>query len=343
MSKNIYGIDFGTSTIKMYQKDKGIVLDEKNVVAIEKIRNKKRIIAIGNEAFEMYGKAPSNIKVSFPVRNGVIADLADMQELINYFYKKMNKGKKMFPSDFIVAIPWDITDVEKRAFIDLISMSDANAKDIKVVRKPLADAVGVGLDVNSAIGHMIVNIGADTTEISVISLGGIVLSNLINNGGNRFDESIKSYVRKNYNLLIGERTAENIKQQLAAAFPNGDQSISVFGRNLVSGLPVNMEVNSAMVFESIVEHLYTIIDAIKYTLERTPPEISSDIIETGIYVTGGSAPLLGLDKLISKETGLKVNVCSDSENTVINGLGRIIEDKELSNLAISSKKVKFID
>lgn len=341
MAKNIYGIDFGTSTIKIYQKNKELVLDEKNIIAVESNRNKKKVIAIGDEAHEMYGKAPDNIKVSFPVRNGVIADLADMEELLNCFLKKMNKGKRMFSSDFVIAIPCDITDVEKRAFIDLILMSNANVKEIKVVKKPIADAVGVGLDVNSANGYMVVNIGADTTEISVMSLGGIVISNLIPIGGNSFDESIKNYVRKNYNLLIGEKTAESIKKQLASAFPTEEQSISVFGRNLVSGLPVKMEVNSSMVFESIVEQLHSIIDSIKYILERTPPEIAADIIDEGIYVTGGSAPLHGIDELISEETGLDVNVAENSSNTIINGLGKIIEDKNYSNLAISSKNIVF--
>lgn len=342
MANNIYGIDFGTSTIKIYQQGKGIILDEKNIIAIEKLNNRKRVIAVGNEAYEMFGKAPANIHVSYPVTNGVIADLADMQELLNVFLKQIGSGaKKMFSSDFVVAIPCDITDVEKRAFIDLIQMSNANAKDIKVVRKPIADAVGVGLDVNSPNGYMIVNIGADTTEISVTSLGGIVISNLISVGGNKFDEAIKSYVRKNYNLLIGERTAEKIKKQLATAVPTEEESIPVFGRNLVSGLPVKMDISSTMVFESIVEYVYSIVDSIRYILERTPPEISSDIIDTGIYITGGSAPLHGLDKLISDETGLKVNISEDSANTVINGLGRIIEEKELTNLAVSSKNIKF--
>ncbi len=341
MARNIYGIDFGTNTIKIYQKQKGIVLDEKNILAVEKRQNNKKIIAIGDEAYEMDGKAPSNIFVSYPVRNGVIADLADMQELLNNFLKKINKSRKIGGSDFYVAIPCDITDVEKRAFIDLILMSDANVKDIRVIRKPIADAVGVGIDVNSADGNMVVNIGADTTEISVLSLGGIVISSLIPVGGNRFDDAIKSYVRKNYNLLIGDRTAEDIKKQLASAYPTQEQSIEVFGRNLVSGLPVKMEINSKMVFESIVEHLYSIVDSIKYNLERTPPEISADIIGSGIYITGGSAPLLGLDELISEETGLKVNISEDAANTVINGIGNIIEEKSLANLAITSKNIMF--
>lgn len=340
MAYKTYGIDFGTSTIKIFQKNNGIILDEKNVIAIE---NKKNVLASGNEAYEMYEKAPSNIKVSYPVRNGVIADLADMQQLLDHLLNKMNKGKKMLSSEFIVAIPCDITDVEKRAFIDLISMSNAKAKSIKVVDKPVADALGVDLDVTSAKGTMVVNIGADTTEISILSLSGIVASKLIPIGGNRFDESIKSYVRKNYNLVIGDKTSEDIKKQLAAAFPTQEQSISVFGRDLVSGLPVKMSINSSMVFNSIVEHLYSIVDSIRVILERTPPEISADIIDSGIYVTGGSAPLLGLDQLISEETGLQVNICDNPSDTVVNGLGRIIEDKKLADLAVSTRNIIFKD
>jgi rod shape-determining protein MreB and related proteins len=335
MPHKIYGIDFGTSTVKMYQKQKGIILDQKNIIAIA---NKNKVIAGGDDAYEMHEKAPANIRVTYPVRSGVIADFADMLELFNFLLKKINKGRKVISSEFIVATPCDITDVEKRAFYDLISMSNAKTKTIKVVDKPIADALGVDLDVTSARGLMIVNIGADTTEISIISLGGIVISRLIPIGGNRFDESIKSYVRKNYNLVIGDKTAEAIKKQLASAYPMEEESITVYGRNLVSGLPVKIPINSSMVFNSIVEQLYTIVDSIRMILERTPPEISADIIDSGIFITGGSAPLLGIDKLISDETGLVANICDNPANTVVNGLGRIIEDKKLSTLAVSTKR-----
>ncbi len=339
MSGKIYGIDFGTSTIKIYQKNDGIILDEKNIIAIA---NRKRMIAAGNEAFEMYEKAPANILVTYPVKNGVIADIANMLELLNYMLRKINKRNRKFSSaEFIVATPSDITEVEKRAFFDLIASSIAKAKSIKIVEKPIADAIGAGLDVTNARGVMVVDIGADTTEVSIMSLGGIVISKLIPIGGNRFDESIKSYVKKNYNLVIGDKTSEIIKKKLASAFPSEEHSIKVYGRNVVTGLPTEVEISSSMVYDSIVEYIYTIIDAIKIILERTPPEISSDIIDSGIFVTGGSASILGLDKLIAKETDLKVNICADATNTVVNGLGKIIEDRKLTSLAFSLKQTSF--
>jgi rod shape-determining protein MreB len=339
MASKTYGIDFGTSTIKIYQKNDGIILDEKNIIAIA---NRKHMIAAGNEAFEMYEKAPDNIQVTYPVKNGVIADIANMLDLLNFMLRKINKNKSKFPSaEFIVATPSDITEVEKRAFFDLVASSIAKAKNIKIVDKPIADAIGAGLDVTNARGVMIVNIGADTTEVSIMSLGGIVISKLIPIGGNRFDESIKSYVKKNYNLVIGDKTSENIKKKLASAFDMEVQYMKVYGRNVVTGLPTQVEISSAMVYESIVEYLYTIIDAIKIILERTPPEISSDIIDSGIYVTGGSASIYGLDKLIGKETDLKINICEDATNTVVNGLGKIIEDRKLSTLAFSLKQTNF--
>lgn len=339
MTGKIYGIDFGTSTIKIYQKNDGIILDEKNMIAVA---NRKEVIAAGNEAFEMYEKAPANIRVTYPVKNGVIADIANMLELLNYMLQKINKKSKKFAaSAVIVATPSDITEVEKRAFFDLVASSNVKTKNIRIVEKPIADAVGIGLDVTNARGVMVVDIGADTTEVSIMSLGGIVISKLIPVGGNRLDESIKSYVKKNYNLIIGDKTAESIKKELACAVPAKERSIKAYGRNVVTGLPSEVEISSAYVYESITEYLSTIVDAIRIILERTPPEISSDIIDSGIYVTGGSAAISGLDELISKETGLHVNICEDATDTVVNGLGKIIEDKKLTSLACSLKQTNL--
>ena len=339
MAGKIYGIDFGTSTIKIYQKNDGIIIDEKNMIAVA---NRKQVIAAGNEAFEMYEKAPANIKVTYPVKNGVIADIANMLELLNYMIRKINKkSKRAAASAVIVATPSDITEVEKRAFFDLVASSNVKTKNIRIVEKPIADAIGIGLDVTNAKGVMVVDIGADTTEVSIMSLGGIVISKLIPIGGNRLDESIKSYVKKNYNLIIGDKTAENIKKELATAFPAEEKSIRVYGRNVVTGLPSEVEISSDYVYESITEYLYTIVDAIRIILERTPPEISSDIIDSGIFVTGGSASINGLDKLISKETGLRINICKDATDTVVNGLGRIIEDKKLTSLACTLKQTNL--
>ncbi len=339
MAGKIYGIDFGTSTIKIYQKNDGIIIDEKNMIAVA---NRKQVIAAGNEAFEMYEKAPANIKVTYPVKNGVIADIANMLELLNYMLRKIiKKSKRAAAAAVIVATPSDITEVEKRAFFDLVASSNVKTKNIRIVEKPIADAIGIGLDVTNAKGVMVVDIGADTTEVSIMSLGGIVISKLIPIGGNRLDESIKSYVKKNYNLIIGDKTAENIKKELATAFPAEEQSIRVYGRNVVTGLPSEVEISSDYVYESITEYLSTIVDAIRIILERTPPEISSDIIDSGIFVTGGSASINGLDKLISKETGLRVNICKDATDTVVNGLGRIIEDKKLTSLACTLKQTNL--
>lgn len=341
MSAKLFGIDFGTSTIKIYKKNEGVIFDAKNIIAIA---DSNRVIAIGDEAFEMYGKAPSNIEVDYPVKNGVIANIANMLSLLNHALASITKSQgKLNGSEFFVAAPTDITEVEKRAFFDLVASSIAKTKKIKIVEKPIADALGAGLDVTTAHGVMIVNVGADTTEISIMSLGGIVLSKMVTIGGNKFDESIIQSVKKQYNLIIGNKTAETIKKQLAVAIPGGDdiKTIRVYGRDVVSGLPTEKEINSDFVYESIAEHLHAIIDAVKIILERTPPEISSDIIDSGIFMTGGSANIYKFDQLMSTETELTVNVCPDSANTVVNGLGKIIEDSKLNTLALTLKQTSY--
>ncbi len=338
MTNRLLGIDLGTSTLKIYRKGHEIVFDEKNVIAIE---NKKRVIAFGDEAYEMLEKAPRNIKVSYPVRNGVIADIANMETLINLAFKKILRTN--FKGGYcIIAVPTDITEVEKMAFKDLIAHSCIKAKSVGIVEKPIAAALGAGLDITCASGVMTVDIGADTTEISIMSLGGIVISKLIPIGGNKLDESIRLYVKKKYNLLIGDKTAENIKKELADAYNTEERSIKVYGRNVVTGLPSEMEINSNMVHEAIIEYLNSIIDNIKMILERTPPEISSDIIDSGIYILGGSSSIRNLDNLISQETDLKVNICPNPANAVISGLGTIIDDSNLKTLTsiIASGSIK---
>jgi len=340
MALKAFGIDLGTSTIKIYKKGHGIVLNERNMIAIA---DRKKVIAFGDEAFDMYEKAPANIAVSYPVRNGVIADVANMLTLINQFMQRISGGKRPGSADYIVAVPTDITEVERRAFYELIMNSNLKVGNIKIVEKPVADALGAGLDVTTAKGVMVVNIGADTTEISILSLGGIVLSKLIQIGGNKLDEAIKSIVKRKYNLYIGDKTAENIKKKLASALPQVEATAKVFGRDVVTGLPKEMEVSSDTVYEAIQEYLYTIIDSIRIILERTPPEISSDIIDSGIYITGGSANVFSLDELIHRETELKVNICPNASTTVVNGLGKIIEDHKLSSLADSLKPKTFVN
>ena len=340
MSSKLFGIDFGTSTIKIYKKGDGVIFDAKNIIAI--VDNSK-VIAIGDEAFEMYGKAPSNIEVDYPVKNGVIANIANMLSLLNQALAKISmKYGKISGAEFYVAAPYDITEVEKRAFYDLVVSSIAKTKKVKIVEKPIADAIGAGLDVTNAHGVMVVDIGADTTEISIMSLGGIVLSKLIPIGGNKLDESIISSVRKTYNLIIGNKTAETIKIELACAKPSEKETtIRVYGRDVVTGLPTEKEIGANFVHEVISEHLHAIVDAVKVILEKAPPEISSDIIDSGIFLTGGSAGIKGFDELMSSETDLDVNVCEDSANTVVNGLGKIINNSKLHSLALTLKQTSY--
>lgn len=332
MSSRLFGIDFGTNEIKICKKNEGVIYDSKNIIAVE---NSGKIVAIGNDAFDMLGKTPANITVSYPVRNGVIADLDNMLALLNNIFDELDKKNgKVAGGEFIVAAPTDITEVEKRAFVDLVARSNAKTKKIRIVEKPVADALGAGLDVTNANGVMVVDIGADTTEISVLSLGGIVLSRLVTVGGNKLDESIITNVRKQHNLLIGNKTAEQIKKELACAVrPTTTKSIKVFGRDIVTGLPVEKEITAEFVYEAIAEHLSTIVDSIRIVLEKTPPEISADIIDGGIYVTGGSANIADIKKLFSSETELDINVVDDPGNTVALGIERILENPKLHCLA----------
>lgn len=340
MAGKTFGIDFGTSTLKIYKKNEGVVFDAKNIIAVA---NGNQVIAIGDEAYEMYGKSPANIVVDYPVKNGVIADIANMLSLLNMAFDQLAKDHgKISGSEFLVAAPTDITEVEKRAFFDLVASSNAKAKKIRIVEKPIADALGAGLDVMTARGVMIVDIGADTTEVSIISLGGIVLSKLITVGGNKMDESIILNVKKTYNLIIGQKTAEIIKKELGCAIrPESGKSIRVYGRDVLSGLPVEREISADFVYEAISEYMHSIIDAVRIILEKTPPEISSDIIDSGIYLTGGSANIYALDKLMEQETELTINICEDPANTVVKGLGRIIENNKLSSLALTLKQTYY--
>lgn len=337
MSKRILGIDFGTCVLKIYKRGEGVIVDEKTVIAIA---NKTNVISAGDEAFEMLEKAPANIHVSYPMKNGVVADIVDMQHLVNYFLHKALHAKGHHPSaQYLAAVPTDVTEVEKRAFYDLISNSDGKAKKITLIEKPLAAAFGIGLDVTNARGCMTVDIGAQTTEISIMSLGGIVISKIIPIGGHHLDMDIQSAVKKEMNLLIGDKTAERLKKELGSAVcPKEDIAMKVYGRDVMAGLPREASVPSTLVYAAIEEHIHNIIDAVRVILERTPPEISSDIIDSGIYITGGSAQIPGLEELIARETDLRVNIAQDCENSVVNGLGIMIEnDKLLKKLSLGLK------
>lgn len=339
MAQHFYGVDLGTSNIKMYSLSSDTILNEKNVIAI---KNKQEVVKFGDFAFEMYEKAPGNIEVTFPVKFGVIADIQNMETLFSCFYKKINNNKAVTGADFCIAVPTDITEVEKRAFYDVIMDAKVKARKIVVVEKPIADAVGVGIDVNSPNGHLLVNIGADTTEITVLSMGGIVLSKLIKTGGMKLDEAIAGHIRKKYNLIIGNRSAEIVKKELADAMNEEPDKITMtYGRNIVTGLPNAREISGDLVHEAIADLLHQIIENIKVILERTPPELSADIISRGIYLTGGSANVKNFSKLITKETGLKVNSIEEPSESVIRGISKILSTPELLKLAYVPRENQY--
>lgn len=330
MSLKAIGIDFGTSSIKFYKNGEGVILHEKSVIAIY---NKNHTFAVGNEAFEMYEKAPANIEVSYPVKNGVIADIGNMQSMIDYFFQELDGKRKLKGADYYIAVPTDITEVEKRAYFELISNTNLKPKKIHVVEKPIADALGMSLDITKSTGTLVVDLGANTTEISVLSLGGIVLSRLIPVGGNKFDEAIISKIKKDKNFVIGEKSAELIKKTIASAYVT-DETIDICGRNLVTGLPSEITVTGKDVYDALIELFQSIVDSVKIILERTPPEISSDIYKSGVYITGGSSRIKDLGRFVYDQLGLKVNLCEEPESTVIMGLGAIIEDPSLAKLTL---------
>ena len=322
MSK-IIGIDLGTKNIKIYKGDKGIVLNDYNILAQDE---KKKILAIGTDAYEMIEKVPINLVVSYPIKNGVIADYENMVKLLNRYFRKINcKGNALSSNTVFISIPSDISEVERKAYYDLMNSSDASIKKTYIIEKSVAAAIGAELDVLSPQGHMIVDIGGETTEISIVSLGGIVKTKLINIGGNQMDESIKNYIKKNFGIMIGTKSAEHIKNQLAMSFDE-EKTVRVIGRDVITGLPKEIIVDSILVNTSINEFLYNIIDSIKAILEKTPPEITSDILESGIFLTGGCAKINKFDELVNKETGLIVNVIDSPSECVIRGLGKIIEN-----------------
>ena len=328
MGNNVYGIDLGTCNIKIYSKNDDGIMIEKNMIAIE---NKKNIFAYGDSAYEMYEKAPSNIQISFPLNNGVIADIKDMEVLVKYFIADITKGKTA-PADYYVAVPTDVTEVEKRAFYDLVKNANVKAKNIYVVEKAVADGLGLGIDVKTSNGALVVNVGFDTTEISILSLGGIVLSRLIKTGGRKFDEAIKSAVRKEFNLIIGSKSAEQIKMQLKSLEEKGEDAV-VFGRDIVTGLPMQKQILVPFVNECLVEHFSTIIDQVKLILERTPPELGADIYRHGIYLTGGASQVAHLAESLSRETGLKVQQMDNPVTSVAAGLSKVIKEDYYKTVA----------
>lgn len=330
---NIYGIDLGTCNLKIFSKHSNKIIKEKNTIAII---NKNQLYAYGNEAYAMYEKAPENINVTFPIVNGVIADFNNVQTMIFDFLEKHVKGK-IHGAEYIVAVPTDITEVEKKAFFDLFYKSKVKPKNVLLCEKPIADAVGLGLDVNEPTGVMIVDIGADTTEISVISLGGLVLSDLLHFGGNRIDESIISHIKRTYNLVIGQKTAKSLKENLGSGLPGREEGMVIVGRDLVSGLPIELEINAQTVYEAIKDNLNSICNSIKMILEKTPPEVAKDIIHAGIYITGGGSKIQNLDELFTQITNIRVNTCENPEESVVRGLNKIVSDEKYKRLTFNMK------
>lgn len=328
MANNVFGIDLGTSNIKIYSKNEDNIMVEKNMIAIE---NKKNLFAYGNSAFEMYEKAPVNINISYPLCNGVIADIKNMETIIRYFINDLMKGN-VRPADYYIAVPTDVTEVEKRAFYDLIRDANVKAKKIMVVEKAVADGLGMDIDVKNSQGVLVVNVGYDTTEISILSLGGIVLSKLIKVGGFKFDEAIRNAVRREFSLIIGGKTSENVKIALRELEAEGKGAV-VYGRDIVTGLPVEREIPTSLVDASLEEHFNSIIDNIKVILERTPPELAADIYKHGIYLTGGASQVNHLAEKIGVGTGLKVNMSENPLESVVIGLSKIVKDDNYKTVA----------
>ncbi|MCR5656397.1 MAG: rod shape-determining protein [Butyrivibrio sp.] len=330
MGNNTFGIDLGTSNIKIYNKATDSVTVEKNLIAVE---NKTSLLAYGDSAYDMYEKAPSNIKISYPLSNGVIADIEHMKSLVKLFITDQMKGA-LKPVDVYIAVPKDVTEVERRAFHDLIRESGVKAKKIMMVKKPVADGLGMGVDVMNSQGVLVVNVGYDTTEISILSLKGIVISKLIKVGGKKFDDAIRAVIRKEFSLIIGEKTAENIKMSLKDLEKAGQDAV-VYGRDIVTGLPVERSIPTDLIDQSLIESFDQILDNIKATLERTPPELAADIFKHGLYLTGGASQVCHLAQRLSNGVGLNVNLAENPLSSVALGLSKIIKDDQYKALAYS--------
>jgi len=316
-------IDLGTCTTLIYVKGRGVVLNEPTVVAID--TNTKKCLAIGTEAKKMLGRTPDDIKAIRPMKDGVIADFEMVELLLRKFIDKVQKRKLFTRPRVIICVPSGITEVEKRAVRD--SAEAAGAREVFLVSEPIAAAIGIDLPVHSATGNMVIDIGGGTTEIAVIALSSIVTNNSIRVAGDELDDAILQYIKKNYNIIIGEQTAEQIKIDLGNAFPtNTDNNLEVKGRDLVSGIPKTIRLTSHEVRDAIQEPLSMIIEAIRLTLEKTPPELASDIVNSGIYMAGGGSLLRGIDALIREETNLPVKIAEDAHKSVVIGAGRILDD-----------------
>ena len=318
------GVDLGTANTLVFVKGKGIVIREPSVVAVDERTNPKTVVAVGADAKKMIGRTPGSITAVRPLKDGVIADFDMTSDMLKAFIKRAISGSPFNRARVMICIPSGVTEVERRAVHD--AAKSAGARYVSLIEEPMAAAIGAGLPVLDATGSMIVDIGGGTSEVAVISLGDIVTSKSVRVAGDTFDEAIISYVKRTFNLLIGERSAEDIKIKLGSAYPyEGEAAMEIKGRNLIDGLPKSVEITSEQVRQALADPVDQILDSIRYTLDRTPPELAADIIERGITLTGGGALLRGLDKLISSETGMPVNVAKNPIDCVVNGTGICLE------------------
>lgn len=329
------GVDLGTANTLVYIKGKGIVAREPSVVAID--RDTKEVLAVGEEAKKMIGRTPGNIIAIRPLKDGVIANFDVTKSMLKYFIRKATKRRSFFQPRVVVCVPSGVTEVEKKAVED--AAVHAGARDAYLIEEPMAAAIGAGLPVQEPTGSMIVDIGGGTTEVAIISLGGIVTSKSIRIGGDELDESIVAYIKKEYSLMIGERTAEEIKIRIGTADEHGEETkMDIRGRDMISGLPKTLEISSKEIYEAMKEPIFNIIDAIKSTLEKTPPELSSDVMEFGIMLTGGGALLASIDTLIKDETGMPVHIAEEPLDCVAIGTGKALDNIDVLKKSYSRNK-----
>ena len=330
------GIDLGTATILVYVKGKGMVLREPSVVAIDK--NTNQVLAVGQEARKMLGRTPGNIVALRPLKDGVISDYTITEKMLKYFINKVC-GKFVFAPKIMICVPSRVTEVERKAVID--AASHAGARKVYLIEEPIAAAIGAGLDITKPYGSMIVDIGGGTSDIAVISLGGSVKSTSIKMAGDKFDEAIIRYIKKTRNVMLGERTAEDIKINIGCMYPKSVvERMTVKGRNITTGLPVEIEVSTEDTYAALQECAEKILDGVHQVLEETPPELVADVSERGIYITGGGGLVWGLDKLIAEKTGIPVMIAEDAQSCVAVGTGKALEHVELfeSGNAIKIRK-----
>lgn len=336
------GIDLGTANTLVYVRGKGIVVNEPSVVAIN--THTREVLAVGNEAKEMIGRTPGNIVAIRPMKDGVIADFDTTQAMLKYFIEKAYVRSMFGPKPrVVVCVPSGVTEVEKRAVIEATIAAGAKDRDAYLIEEPMAAAIGAGLPVEEPTGSMVVDIGGGTSEVAVISLGGIVTSTSLRIAGDELDSCIVNYIKKEYNLAIGDRTSEEIKLTIGSAFlKEPEEKMDIRGRDLISGLPKTVKITSTEILEALHEPIFSIIDTIKLTLEATPPELAADVMESGITLTGGGALLWGLDKLITHETGMPVNIANEPLNCVAMGTGMVLEHVEtLRSVLVSPRKLRM--